>query len=191
MWVVISVLLFLCALIFPLTAALASSLTGDESLLLDAYHQGSIVRLHIVAHSDSPRDQAIKLAVRDAILNSFGSMLEQKMQEGSDAAFEALKLNEEAMVNLAKKTARKLGFEGSVHAECGILSLPQKSHGKVVLPAGEYRAMRITLGSGHGQNWWCVLFPKLSLSLCANENHNPMPFWASGRIFQNWLINDQ
>ena len=60
-----------------------------------------------------------------------------------------------------EKRARELGFAGEITAETGVFSFPDRIYGGVKVPAGEYRALRITIGSGEGHNWWCVLYPKL------------------------------
>lgn len=187
LWLLIAALLFLTALIFPFTAALAA-LTPEEKELQNAYEQGNLIRLHIVAHSDSPEDQTIKLAARDAVIDAFGEVLAHSAQAGCDAAFDALKQNERMLLLVAKQTVRELGFEGSVTSEAGILHLPQKTYGNVVLPEGEYRALRITIGSGQGRNWWCVLFPQLCLALAQDDDPSPSFTWDSARIFQNWLL---
>lgn len=189
LWLAFAALLFLTALIFPLTAALADDLTPEEQQLLHAYEEGELIRLHIVAHSDSAQDQTIKLAVRDAIIDAFGDILAYSAQDGCEAAFEALKQHEKALLHVAKRTAQKLGFEGAVVSETGVLHLPQKTYGSVVLPEGEYRALRITIGSGLGKNWWCVLFPQLCLSLAQDDEPSISPRWDTARIFQNWLLN--
>lgn len=188
LWMVIAVLVFLAALVLPFTAALAGDLTPEEEQLLRAYERGDLIRLHIVAHSDSAQDQTIKLAVRDAVIDAFGDILTHSAQMGSDAAYQALKQNQGVLCRIAMQTAHRLGFDGTVTAETGILHLPEKSYGQVTLPEGDYRALRITLGSGQGQNWWCVLFPQLCLALSQDDHPSPAYTCDTMHILQNWLL---
>lgn len=188
LWLLLAALLFLIALITPMGAALASPLTQEEEKLIAACESGEVIRLHIVANSDSPQDQTIKLAVRDAVLESYGQMLSCSAQESSDAAFALLKACEPSLCLTARKAAQKLGFTGVVKSETGVLHLPERSYGNVTLREGDYRALRITLGSGQGKNWWCVLFPQLCLSLSADGNSSASLTWDSTRIFKNWLL---
>lgn len=187
LWLFLAALGFLAALIFPFTSALA--LSSEEEVLLSACESGQLIRLHIVAHSDSPKDQAIKLAVRNAMINEFGKLLVSSAAEGFEKAYEALVNHVENMRTTAESCAKSLGFDGPVKAEAGILELPEKRYGQVILPKGEYHALRITLGNGAGQNWWCVLFPQLCLSLSSDETDKAVlhPHWGSERIFSNWL----
>jgi len=184
---VIAAILFLTVLALPVALAFASSLSAEETLLLDAFEKDEIIRLHVVANSDSPRDQTIKLAVRDALLDSFGELLENAAAAGSSEVYAVLQAYLPAMQRTAENCARHLGYHGKISAEVDRLQLPAKRCGQVILPAGKYRALRITLGSGEGQNWWCVLFPQLCLSL-AGENTPGKPIWNSERILQCWLI---
>ena len=81
---------------------------------------------------------------------------------------------------------------GSVFFQADILFLPEKRYGKVTLPAGPYRALRVVLGNGEGQNWWCVLFPQLCLSLAETRpTQETQFFWSSRQIFRHWLLVEQ
>lgn len=114
-------------------------------------------RLHIVANSDSAVDQALKLQVRDAVVEHMTPLL-----QGVDsvAAAEQVVSSELAALQLlAEGMCREYGY-GAV-AMLGCFDFPDRRYGKTVVPAGEYRALRIVLGEGAGHNWWCVLFPPL------------------------------
>ena len=118
-----------------------------------------LVRLHVVAASDSEEDQALKLEVRDAVLAGARALL-----AGCDGANEAW-----ARVNAARGTleevaasrARACGYVGPVRCETGVFPFPDRRYGDALLPAGDYRALRVVIGEGRGHNWWCVLFPSL------------------------------
>lgn len=185
---------FFLALLLPLNAL---GLTAEEAMLQRAFEDGEIIRLHILAEDDSPRAQQIKLAVRDTVLAAFGQEIATAGAQDADAVYALLLKRQEAMRSLAEQTARQWGFDGPVTAQVGLLALPEKAYGEVTLPAGEYRALRLTLGKGEGQNWWCVLFPQLCLSLASEEPWQTLPgqpektpdiHWESRTIFRHWLL---
>ncbi len=187
--IVLGAAVLLAALLLPLRHALAEDLTAEEQQLADAYHQGELIRIHIIANSDSFEDQTLKLKVRDAILESFGEALKEKEVSGFESVYAFLQHHTEQMRAVAQACCIQNGFPGRVTAETGLLSLPSKRYGNVILPEDEYRALRITLGEGKGQNWWCVLYPQLCLALSTTEaadDHHQR--WFSGRIFANWLL---
>lgn len=178
----------LLALILPF-AALAQPLSDDEIQLTEAFRRGEIVRLHILAGSDSPEDQRIKLLVRDAVIAHFGGMMKESGADSAEAVCAFLHAHLEDIRLCAENAARKAGYLGPVKAEFGLLHLPEKTYGRVTLPEGEYRGLRITLGNGGGQNWWCVLYPELCLTLITGrEEANPPLIFDSLRIVKNWLM---
>lgn len=117
------------------------------------------IRLHVIANSDSPEDQELKLRVRDLILDRFKDdfrhidSIEDSRQfvRRHIAEFEAI----------AREEVKRSGKDYEVRAQLGNFSFPTKSYGNLVLPAGEYEALRIVIGEGSGANWWCVMFPPL------------------------------
>ena len=189
-WLLIGIcaLLFLTALLFPLRLALANELTQEEEELLEAFQTGQLIRLHVVANSDSAQDQTIKLKVRDHLIAVFGSALREAGMESCEAVYRWLQDHAALMEKEALLCAAEHGYHGTVAAKVGVLWLPEKQYGSVMLPAGEYRALRITLGSGEGQNWWCVLFPQLCLALAETDDAVSGISWDSQRILRHWLM---
>lgn len=183
--------LLMTALFLPLRFALADDLTTEEKQLLSAYQNGELIRIHILANSDSYEDQALKIHVRDTLIDAFGSMLKDASEQSSNAAFRQLMENVQAMQQKAQQCAAANGFSGSVLAEAGILHLPPKQYGSVILPEDDYRALRITIGEGNGQNWWCVLYPQLCLALAQTEE-TPAErlLFSSARILKHWFVLD-
>jgi len=182
--------LFLLALLLPLRA---SGLTQEENRLMQAWRKGEVIRLHILAEDNSAKAQAIKLAVRDAVLEAYGDLLGTAAAASHEEAYALLLEKQEEILSVAEAKASACGFEGSVTAEVGWLHLPQKQYGQVLLPEGEYRALRITLGRGEGQNWWCILFPELCLALAGQETAGPPAeperwAWHSLRILSCWPV---
>lgn len=123
--------------------------------------RSEVLRLHIPANSDSPEDQVIKLEIRDMLLREFGSEL-------SDCGdLTAAKTRAEALLPEIERRCteylRENGFSYGAHAEIVSMYFTTREYDRLILPAGEYTALRITLGSGEGHNWWCVIFPQLCL----------------------------
>ncbi len=135
--------------------------------------RGEVLRLHIPANSDSAEDQAIKLRLRDFVLEKYGARLGdcESLALAEEQAAALLPEIEEA----ATAFLRENGFSYGAKAELVTMSFPTREYERLILPAGEYRAIRITLGSGEGHNWWCVIFPQLCLpevSETSNPNEN-------------------
>ncbi len=116
------------------------------------------LRLHIVANSDSERDQQIKLAVRDAVLpmlSECGSI---------DEAVTEARSSLDEIERVADEELKKQGVDYRSRAEVCEMSFDERTYGNIVMPAGSYTSLRITLGNAEGKNWWCVLYPALCLS---------------------------
>ena len=117
------------------------------------------VRLHVVAEGDGAYQQALKLEIRDECLKCAAACF-----SGAEDADEAYMLLEKYLGEFqtaAQRRARELGYTGTIRAETGVFSFPDRIYGDTLLPAGEYRALRVTIGAGEGHNWWCVLYPSL------------------------------
>ena len=125
-----------------------------------------VVRLHVLANSDTEEDQALKLLVRDAVLERATEILEQSEDRRSAEALLRESLPE--LEALAGETVRANGYHYAVTAELEDTSFPTKEYDGFALPAGEYLALRILIGEGAGQNWWCVVFPPLCTAASAD-----------------------
>lgn len=123
------------------------------------FTEQGLIRFHVIAHSDSKEDQALKWAVRDRILSELSPRLARSHSLAESRSLLA-ELRPE-MERLAEAVVREQGYEYSVHTEFGRFLFPTKSYGSFVLPAGEYEALRVVIGQGQGANWWCVLFPPI------------------------------
>ncbi len=119
----------------------------------------NLIRLHIIANSDSAADQALKLAVRDAVISTLGPALAELTDTAQARDYVANNLDQFTAV--AAQVICHYGAAYKVQAKLGRSQFPTRVYGDLVLPAGEYEALRLTIGSGQGQNWWCVLFPPL------------------------------
>jgi stage II sporulation protein R len=117
------------------------------------------LRLRIIANSDSAQDQEVKREVRDRVVLQVAKLLKgaKSEEEARQRVVRALPQIRET----ALEVTREHGYHYPVSADVGKVPFPTKVYGNQVYPAGTYEALRITLGSGQGQNWWCVLFPPL------------------------------
>ncbi len=121
-----------------------------------------LIRLHVVANSDSDEDQALKLKVRDGILNDVAAIL-----DGVTSREEAVRLVEENLDEIlsgARDVVLENGYNYSVTASISVEKFPTRDYETFSLPAGEYTSLRVVIGSGCGHNWWCVIFPPLCVS---------------------------
>lgn len=131
---------------------------ADASLTAGVIPEESI-RLRILANSDRLDDQWIKRKVRDEIIEYMDSWVEQPQ----DLA-EARILLQEKLPEIETRIAHTLkthDFTYDFEVSVGEVSFPTKMYGQQVYPAGDYEALRVMLGNGRGENWWCVLFPPL------------------------------
>lgn len=124
-----------------------------------AYHPENLVRLHVIANSDLEQDQSLKNEVRDVILDKMGPRFKEagSIQEVRTI----LRGNLDYLHQLAESHLRAMGCQDPVRVEYGVFPFPVKGYGSLVLPAGEYEAVKVIIGEGRGSNWWCVLFPPL------------------------------
>ena len=134
-------------------------LTGSLALRAQDRLADKVVRLHVLANSDSEEDQALKLLVRDQVLERAASLLEQAGDRR-----QAEMLLRQALPELEEAAAREIaanGYDYPVTAELVDAAFPTKEYDGFTLPAGEYLALRVVIGQGAGHNWWCVVFPPL------------------------------
>lgn len=122
-------------------------------------HEG-IIRLHVIANSNTVGDQALKLKVRDAVI---AYMDDQKGLSTVDETRDFLKNDLKRLETIADGIIAAEGYDYSAKANIGVRYIPEKTYGDITFPAGNYEALNITLGEGEGENWWCVLFPPLCL----------------------------
>lgn len=118
-----------------------------------------IIRFHVIANSDSKDDQALKLKVRDKVLEYIQPKLNNSKSIQESRII--LKDNSEEIINIANKVIKENGYNYSVKSMLSHENFPVKTYGNITLPQGNYEAYRIIIGSGKGQNWWCVMFPPL------------------------------
>ena len=134
-----------------------------------------VVRLHILANSDSAEDQSLKLKVRDAILEASADW-----QEVAATPEEALALAEERLPHIqavAEQTVATEGYHYPVKAEVCRMYFTTRQYDTVTLPAGQYDAVRVSIGEAEGQNWWCVMYPPLCVG-AATDRKKATSLWS-------------
>lgn len=120
-----------------------------------------VVRLHILANSNSEIDQEVKLKVRDALLKTNASILSDSVtKENAKEHFEASK---KILLKTAKETLKENGFDYDVNITLQEEYFETRTYGDLTFPAGQYTALKVVLGEGEGKNWWCVMFPPLCI----------------------------
>lgn len=144
-------IILIIILIFSFAASYAQNVHRDLSR--------SVVRLHIIANSDTECDQELKLAVRDRLLERFGELFSECPDAGT--ALQTANANLDLIESVAADEISRRGFGYSVSAETGKFPFPTKVYGDVRLPSGSYNAVRVKIGNAAGHNWWCVMYPPL------------------------------
>ena len=125
------------------------------------------LRLHIIANSDSPEDQALKLEIRDFVLTEYGQRLKgYRSMEEATAEVERLLSDIETA---ASEKLSKMGYHYTVDALLGQEWYDTREYDDFTLPSGYYTSLRIIIGGGEGKNWWCVMYPPLCLELATEE----------------------
>ncbi len=127
----------------------------------------TVVRLHVLANSDSEEDQVLKLSVRDRILEVITPAVKDcRSQAEAEAVIEAImpQIKEAARGEIAVQ-----GYDYEVDLLLGEEYYPTRTYESCAFPAGEYLSLRVLIGEGEGQNWWCCLFPPLCLSAATDE----------------------
>lgn len=118
-----------------------------------------IIRFHVIANSDSDEDQALKLKVRDRVVEFISGKLDKSASLGESR--EIILNNKNKMEYIAKEVVEENNYSYGVVSDLSRENFPDKVYGDVIFPQGEYEAYRIIIGDGKGANWWCVMFPPL------------------------------
>lgn len=132
---------------------------SSSSNIENESYKDKLIRFHVLANSDSPKDQELKLKVRDKVIDFMG----EKFADSESIEQTRIIVNEnmENMKEIALKEIKENGKNYSVEIKLEPHEFPAKSYGEFTLPAGEYEAVRILIGEAKGENWWCVMFPPL------------------------------
>lgn len=151
----------LIIIVFSVMGIISSRIAWMQAPLHEAYNRSNLIRLHVIANSDSPQDQTVKLKVRDRIIKVTEPFLGGV--EDPNKAEEVLLQKLDFLKETVQDELAKNGQEMPVTVSFGKFSFPERVYPFGTLPAGEYKGVRVILGEGEGKNWWCVLYPPLCL----------------------------
>ena len=124
--------------------------------------ENKVVRVHILADSDSERDQRLKLLVRDGVVEFIGEKLKDCESQNEAKQIISSLLDETEQVS--ERILRENGSNDSVSCELVSMYFERRDYGTFSLPAGKYDALRVKIGEAKGHNWWCVCFPSLCIA---------------------------
>ena len=128
----------------------------------------SVLRLHVIANSNSKEDQELKLKVRDAILEKSEALFGNS--NNRNEAIDIVRSNLPEIEKEAIEVIKREGYSYSVSVELGEENYPTKNYESFCFPSGNYMSLRIIIGEGEGENWWCVLFPPMCVSAASMSN---------------------
>ena len=157
----ITVVVCICALILVIGLL---PVHGEVDIYKD------VLRLHVVANSDSEEDQALKLAVRDKII-----LMSTELGKGATSIEDAeaiISANLTDIRECAQKEVYEKGYNYPVEVQLVREEYPTKNYASLCFPSGEYLSLQVLIGEASGQNWWCVLFPPLCLDAASSTNED-------------------
>ena len=172
---------FRLALIFGLLCAVFVSFAQFNAACEDM--RTNVLRLHIIANSDSSADQALKLKIRDRILEKSGELFEGT--DNIEGAIEDAKASLCEITAVANDVISENGFSYKAEAKIGDSYFETREYDEFTLPAGTYNSLIITLGEGKGKNWWCVIFPEICLPAAREASLSDAVSQKSAHIAEN------
>ena len=178
---ILRMLISFCISLLCAVTVISALPTKGEEMLFDR-----VIRLHVLANSDTAEDQALKLQVRNEILSALADVSEsaRNADDAEKIYASCLPMLEE----LARKTVSDAGYDYDCRVTLTREAYPVRTYDDgntcYTLPAGTYRSLRVMIGEADGQNWWCVLFPPLCLSLAA-ESKQPEPDAIPAAVYED------
>lgn len=153
--------IFIIGVLFWIIGCLGSGLARIVEPAIEAYNRNNLIRLHVVADSNLPKDQELKLKVRDEIIKATEPLL-LKVENPVEAE-QILKNNLPLLEKTAHQVIRGNDRHLNVKVSLERFLFPEVAYPFGILPAGEYKGLKVILGRGEGKNWWCILYPPLCL----------------------------
>ncbi|MBQ7097798.1 MAG: stage II sporulation protein R [Clostridia bacterium] len=147
----------LLALFLVLTLLFTAFLSYAQKIGNDI--SNSVMRLHIIANSNTETDQSMKLRIRNRVLSETQNIFTNA--QSTEETISQARKNISLIRKIAEDEVERMGFDYKVKVTIGRFPFPTKNYGNLTLPAGKYNAVRIELGEAQGKNWWCVLYPPL------------------------------
>lgn len=169
------------AICMGLVVSILMSFAGFDASCLEL--KENLLRLHIVANSDSASDQTLKLKVRDELLKVGDNVFKdaENLIIAKDIAQDMLPIFEK----VAQKVVKSEGYNYSVRVSLGKAFFDTRVYENFTLPAGEYDALKVVIGQGKGKNWWCVIFPSVCIPSATNKSINSAVSKSTGKIINN------
>ncbi len=152
-------------LIFTMSVSFSDLMDFEKNL---REIENNVLRLHIIANSDSEKDQSLKLIVRDGILSQYSDVF--KNLDGIDEIIDTAKEHLSEIEQTAEKIIRENGFFYDVSCEVVKMDFDKKDYENFTMPKGFYNALRIKIGNAEGKNWWCVMYPPLCIPATAETD---------------------
>lgn len=150
----------ICALAALFMAACGAGILTEANVRkVQKKMAGEVFRFHVLANSDSERDQALKMKVKERVIAYMKEELPQSESAAATKAWAKGRIGE--IQALAERTLRQEGCADPVKVCVARCDFPDKTYGDITFPRGRYDALRIEIGKAEGQNWWCVLYPNL------------------------------
>lgn len=169
------------SVLLGLLCAIFASMAHFEAACDDL--RQNVLRLHIIANSDSEADQAVKLLVRDKILEQSADIF--KGETELTLAEKAAEENLEGFCETAERVLAENGFSYGATAEIGVSYFETREYDDFTLPAGNYRSLIIRLGAAEGKNWWCVVFPAVCIPAASDANLSDSTSSTSAQIAEH------
>ena len=150
--------------------------------------RGDVVRLHVVANSNSPEDQRLKEGVRDWVVSALAPVFTRRSQKEVTAWIMA---HRDQLAAGATSVLAEAGVTYPVAVQFRVENYPLRTYRAAVYPEGKYRSLQIVLGQGQGRNWWCLLFPSLCLvnetvAQVTDEEEIQPRFWLWDKFMAFW-----
>ena len=174
------ILLLFCIFVLCATVCDVLPIHGEEKIY------GSVVRLHVLANSDSEEDQTLKLKVRDGVLSYVSPLVADC--ESREEAIEILDREAESIRTVAADVIAREGYSYSADVTLTVEDYPTRNYESMSFPSGAYVSLRVMIGEARGQNWWCVLFPPLCLGAASESLENEEAFIAVGLTSDQYKI---
>ena len=175
-----NIILICCVFILCLAVCNVLPIHGEEKIY------DSVVRLHVLANSDSDEDQALKLKVRDAVLAYVSPRVIDSATR--EEAMEILESELDAINEVAEGVVSAEGYGYSVEVTLTLEDYPTRNYEAMSFPSGQYVSLRVMIGEAEGKNWWCVLFPPLCLSSASEKVENEEAFISVGLNSEQYKI---
>ena len=177
--------IFIVSIIIGLAYAYITSKPNNDISTIQQGISHKIIRFHVIANSDSDADQALKLKVKEAVVNYTAELLcnSKSISETEDL----LSSHTNDIISIANNVISENDYDYPVTAEITDTYFPTKSYGSYTFPPGTYRAFQIIIGEAKGKNWWCVLYPPLCFIDISHGTVNP----ESEELLKETLTTDE